>query len=218
MSRRATLAAVLALCCLPLAGCSGTPADGTPTATSVTAGQSGPEAAGTPAETTAGTGTLTTTDEPRTTMPDTGTDDRRRPRVELRDENTTVLGRVTVTIADTVGERYTGLSDTEALNDSEGMLFVYQSSGTRTYVMRDMDFPLDILFVAANGTVTTIHHAPTEPGVAETNLTRYPGSGQYVLEVNRGYANRTGLTVGDTVAIPDRVAASDATPNPGGVS
>jgi uncharacterized membrane protein (UPF0127 family) len=214
VSRRATLTAVLALCCLLLAGCTGTPTGGTPTATDTPVDQSGPEATDTPVESTASAGTPTATDESRTTTPETETGERPRPRVELRDGNGSVLGRVTVTVADTVGERYTGLSDTERLTDSEGMLFVYQSPGTHAYVMRDMAFPLDIVFVAADGTVTTVHHAPTEPGVAEENLTRYPGSGQYVLEVNRGYANRTGLTVGDTVAIPARIATSDATPNP----
>ncbi|RXK50611.1 DUF192 domain-containing protein [Halorientalis pallida] len=124
------------------------------------------------------------------------------------------MGRVTVTVADTGSERYTGLSDTEELSESEGMLFVYQSPGNHTYVMRDMDFPLDIVFVAPNGTITTIHHAPTEPGESGDELTGYPGYGQYVLEVNRGYANRTGLAVGDTVAIPARIATADATPNP----
>ncbi len=218
MLRRATLAAVLVACSLLLAGCTGTPAggSGTPTATNTATDQSGPETTGTPAETAAGTERSVAPDESRTTTPSAETDDQPRPQVELRDRDGTVLGRVTVAISDTGAERFTGLSDTERLNESEGMLFVYQSPGTHAYVMRDMDFPLDILFVAANGTITTIHHAPTEPGVAEENLTRYPGSGQYVLEVPRGYANRTGLIVGDTVAIPARIATADATPNPGG--
>jgi len=30
--------------------------------------------------------------------------------------------------------------------------------------MRSMDFPIDIVFVGANGTITEIHHAPVEGG------------------------------------------------------
>ena len=169
---------------LVLAGCAGGPSGTTPTGV-----------------------TDTTTDQ------DTGNGT--GPQVELRAENGTVLGRVTVAIADNRSERITGLSDTERLNESEGMLFVYERpQRNATYVMRDMDFPLDIIFISPNGTITTIHHAPTEPGVSDENLTPYPGDGQYVLEVNRGYANRTGLAVGDTVAIPAAVATADATPNP----
>jgi uncharacterized membrane protein (UPF0127 family) len=215
VSRRPTLATVLVVCALILAGCSGTPGSATSTATSATT--SSPEIAETPAETTTRAGTPTVTDGSGTDSAETETpktDAQSRPQVELRDGNGTVLGRVTVAIADSGSERRTGLSDTERLNESEGMLFVYQSPDRHTYVMRDMGFPLDIVFIAPNGTITTIHHAPTEPGVAEENLTHYPGDGQYVLEVNRGYANRTGLAVGDAVAIPAGVATSDATPNP----
>ena len=58
-----------------------------------------------------------------------------------------------------------------------------------------------------DGTVTTIHHAPTEPGESGDDLTRYRGRGTYVLEVPRGYANATGLAVGDRVVIPADVAS-----------
>jgi len=150
-----------------------------------------------------------------TTATMTNPDNETGPQVELRDANGTVLGTVSVAIADNVSERRTGLSETEQLNESEGMLFVYDSpQRNAAYVMRDMDFPLDIIFIAPNGTITTIHHASTEPGESGSELTHYPGDGQYVLEVNRGYANRTGLAVGDTVAIPAGIATADATPNP----
>ncbi|WP_250137761.1 DUF192 domain-containing protein [Halorientalis salina] len=125
--------------------------------------------------------------------------------VQLCDRNGTALGSVEVDIAATNQERYTGLSETESLAADEGMLFVYEREGTHDYVMRNMSFPLDIVFVAANGTITRIHHAETEPNVSGADLTRYRGTGQYVLEVNRGYTNETGVEVGDTVALSDDV-------------
>ncbi len=70
-------------------------------------------------------------------------------------------------------------------------MFVHDSSGTYAYVMRDMDFPLDIVFVAENGTITRIHHAELAPeGTSESDLTRYRGTGKYVLELPYGYTNR----------------------------
>jgi uncharacterized membrane protein (UPF0127 family) len=125
--------------------------------------------------------------------------------VRLCDRNGTALGSVAVDIAATNQERYTGLSETESLAADEGMLFVYEREGTHAYVMRNMSFPLDIVFVAANGTITRIHHAETEPNASGAALTRYRGAGQYVLEVNRGYTNRTGVEVRDTVALSDDV-------------
>ncbi|WP_424016689.1 DUF192 domain-containing protein [Halorientalis pallida] len=125
--------------------------------------------------------------------------------VTVRDDNGTTLATVDVRIADTDRKRYVGLSETASLDPGEGMLFVHDSVDTRAYVMRNMSFPLDILFLAPDGTITTIHHAPTEPGERGDDLTEYRGRGRYVLEVPRGYTNATGIDEGDTVVIPDDV-------------
>jgi uncharacterized membrane protein (UPF0127 family) len=129
--------------------------------------------------------------------------------VTLADANGTALATVSVRVANDRSERYTGLSTTGSLDPGEGMLFVHPEEGSYGYVMRDMAFPLDIVFVAANGTITTIHEAPTEPGESGSQLTKYRGRGKYVLEVPRGYTNATGVEVGDTVEIPDGVEADD---------
>jgi uncharacterized membrane protein (UPF0127 family) len=107
------------------------------------------------------------------------------------------LGRVEAAIADTPDLRYTGLSETDALPPDRGMLFVYDSEGSRTYVMRNMSFAIDIVYVGANGTVRRIHEAP-KPGPDEDGeQQRYPGTGQYVLEVNRGWMAEHNVTAGD---------------------
>jgi hypothetical protein len=130
--------------------------------------------------------------------------DYERTTVTVVDETDTELATVEVRVADTFRKRYTGLSHTESLDRGEGMLFVHDSSGQYSYVMRDMDFPLDIVFIASNGTITTIHHAPTEPNTPESDLTRYQGTGQYVLEVPYGYTNETGIETGHRVRIEGR--------------
>ncbi|MEF8827083.1 MAG: DUF192 domain-containing protein [Halapricum sp.] len=126
--------------------------------------------------------------------------------VTVSDENGTTLATVDVQIADSERERYVGLSETDSLAKDEGMLFVFETSSERAFVMREMDFPLDIVFVAPNGTITTIQHAPVPSETPEEDLRRYRGGGQYVLEVPRGYTNATGIDVGDHVAIPDSVS------------
>jgi len=114
------------------------------------------------------------------------------------------LATVEVRISNTTAQRRLGLSDTESLEPNEGMLFVHDEDETHTYVMRRMSFALDIIFIDANGTITTIHHAPPPPE-GESYSERYSGRGKYVLEVNRGWANRTGVGVGDTVELPTGV-------------
>ena len=106
---------------------------------------------------------------------------------------------VDVMVADDPQERYTGLSDTESLGPNEGMLFVYSEEGHHTYVMRSMSFPIDIVYIGANGCITSIHHAPVEED--NQNLTGYSGRGKWVLEVPYNWTTEHGVEVGDEVRI-----------------
>lgn len=109
------------------------------------------------------------------------------------------LGQVEAAIADTLSKRYLGLSATDRLPENRGMLFVHDVPNEHTYVMRNMSFGIDIVFIDSDGTITTIHEA-SEPGPDENgNDQRYPGRGQYVLEVNRGWTADRGIEVGDEV-------------------
>ena len=126
-----------------------------------------------------------------------------RTNVTVYSDDGEQLGTVDVRIADSQDKRRVGLSRTESLEEDTGMLFVHGDADTHSYVMRNMEFPLDIIFVDANGTITTIHHAPTDGG-------SYDGYGKYVLEVPRGWANETGVTTGDGVEIPSAVEAAVA--------
>jgi uncharacterized membrane protein (UPF0127 family) len=109
------------------------------------------------------------------------------------------LGSVTAAVADTSDLRYLGLSDTESLPENRGMLFVYDEVGDHTYVMREMDFAIDIIYADDEGVITTIHHAP-EPGPNEDGSDqRYPGRGQYVLEVNYDWTTDRGVEEGDVL-------------------
>ena len=121
--------------------------------------------------------------------------------VTVLDENGTELGAVRVAVADTPEKRYTGLSKTESLPSDRGMLFTYDSEGSHTYVMRDMSFGIDIVYVGANGTINTIHHAPEPPEGEDGEDYRYPGEGQYVLEVNYEWTTHHGIEPGDRVVI-----------------
>ncbi|MFC7156129.1 DUF192 domain-containing protein [Halomarina halobia] len=127
-------------------------------------------------------------------------DDYNRTTVTISDENGTELGSVEARVADTFQKRYTGLSNTSSLPEDEGMLFVHEEPQNLTYVMRGMDFGIDIVFVSANGTITEIHHAPKPPEGADGEEFRYSGRGQYVLEVNYEWTTRHGVEVGDRVS------------------
>lgn len=224
MRRRAFLAACVAA---GVAGCRGddtstdggtddgaggpnTPTDGggaaTPTGTSASTATATETAASTPMETPTATASPSAAGTPIETGTGTGTGTGTRvfPGYETTEVRATTpdgerLGSVTAAVADTGQLRYTGLSDTESLPEDMGMLFVYDEVGDHTYIMPDMDFGLDIVFVDDEGAITEIHHAP-EPGPNEDGADQeYPGRGQYVFEVNRGWTTDRGVEVGDVL-------------------
>ncbi len=112
----------------------------------------------------------------------------------------TERGRVTAAIADTSDLRVLGLSDTEDLPADRGMLFVYEAAATRTFVMREMDFGIDIVYVGADRRITEIHHAPAPAPDEDGEDQRYPGTGQFVLEVVLDWTTERGVEVGDEVS------------------
>jgi len=124
----------------------------------------------------------------------TGHDD---ATVTITDENGSTLGVVQASVADSEAERYRGLSGTTSLANGSGMVFVYGAERTRAYVMRDMAYPLDIVFVGADGRITEIHHAETE----EPPYRRYTGRAKWVVEVPEGWTTRHGIAAGDRVTI-----------------
>ncbi|MFB6233277.1 MAG: DUF192 domain-containing protein [Haloarculaceae archaeon] len=116
------------------------------------------------------------------------------------------LGAVTAAVADTPSLRYRGLSDTGSLPADRGMLFVYESVDVRAFVMREMEFGIDIVFADDRRTITTIHHAPA-PGPGEDGADqRYAGRGQYVLEVPLGWTTDRGIEPGDVLAFEEEFA------------
>jgi len=115
------------------------------------------------------------------------------------------LGTVTAAIADTSELRYRGLSDTETLPAHRGMLFVFESVADRSFVMREMDFGIDIVYADSDGTITAINHAPAPAPDEDGSDQDYDGRGQYVLEVTYGWTTDRGVDTGDrlTFALPD---------------
>ncbi|RKD93331.1 DUF192 domain-containing protein [Halopiger aswanensis] len=124
-----------------------------------------------------------------------------RGEVRVLDNSGEPKAVVNVSVADTRQEQYTGLSDHDSLESGEGMLFVHSSEDDRTYVMREMDFPIDIVFIGADREITGIEHARAPEPDEDGEDLRYTGRAKWVLEIPRSYANETGMAVGDEVEI-----------------
>ena len=111
------------------------------------------------------------------------------------------LGGVTLqaAYAQTEAAREQGLSDTPSLGANQGMLFFYDAPQVPLFWMKDMHYPLDMIWIAANGTVADV---TADALVQDFPKTYSPKVAvQYVLEVNAGFAAQHGIAAGTPVAI-----------------
>ena len=96
----------------------------------------------------------------------------------------------TVELAATPEERFQGLSGRPNLAAGTGMLFVFEQEGSRSFWMKDMRFPLDMVWIDAQCLVVDItrNAPPPEPGQALSDLPTFGPSAPvvYVLEINAG--------------------------------
>jgi len=101
-------------------------------------------------------------------------------------------------IAETLQEKALGLSNRVSLPEDNGMLFIY-SDDVPGFWMKDMNFPLDIIWINSEMKVSEIVRGiePCEPDFCPVV---YPAEGViYVLEINAGLSDLHGFQSGDAV-------------------
>lgn len=94
---------------------------------------------------------------------------------------------IRVAVADTAEERMQGLSGTTSLPPETGLLFVFESDTRPDFWMKDMLFPIDIIWISSEGEVTGV-----EENVSPNTFpaTFSPAEDiRYVLEVPAGFTD-----------------------------
>jgi uncharacterized membrane protein (UPF0127 family) len=106
---------------------------------------------------------------------------------------------MTLLVASTSAEQQQGLSDVPFLASTTGMLFVFDTPDDYGFWMKDMRFPLDIIWLDQSFKIIHIEYSlspSTYPQVF------YPGSpAKYVIEVNAGFVKEFSLSEGQTMQI-----------------
>lgn len=110
-------------------------------------------------------------------------------------------GALEAELADTRASRELGLSGRKSMGDDEGLLFAFDKPGRYGFWMKDMQFPLDIIWINENGIVVSIERGLTPESYPKTFMNQSEAS--YVLEVNAGLAERFGLYLGSKVKMTD---------------
>lgn len=103
--------------------------------------------------------------------------------------------KISLIIADTEEKREKGLGDTESMPDSTAMLFVFDEPDTYAFWMKDMKFPIDIVWLNENKEVVHIVESAMPESYPENFVP--PQKSQYVFELNAGLVSKYGIKVGN---------------------
>lgn len=111
---------------------------------------------------------------------------------------------VEVEVADTGEARRRGLMFRQQLGEDQGMLFVFPGERVRQMWMLNTSIPLDAGFFDADGVlVNWVSMLPD--GGSQIHSSTAPA--HYVLEVNHGWFERTGITPGARLRLPQPIEA-----------
>lgn len=117
----------------------------------------------------------------------------------LVDTNPTIKvgnGTFAVKVADTDPERVQGLSKTPSLAPNEGMLFIFDQPNYWPIWMKDMNYPIDIVWLDANKKVVTVNHGISPSTYPDVFMSVEPA--MYALEIPAGEADNNGISYGQT--------------------
>lgn len=98
-------------------------------------------------------------------------------------------------IADTEEKRRMGLSVKDTLREDEGMLFVFKTPSKHSFWMKNMKFPIDIIWISEYHEVVHVEHVlePCEQGSFCPSY-RPDKNALYVLETVAGFAQKYNVT------------------------
>jgi uncharacterized membrane protein (UPF0127 family) len=101
-------------------------------------------------------------------------------------------------VAKTTAQQTKGLGDRNSLPTNEGMLFLYPNSGERCFWMKDMRFPLDMIWTDSHKKVVALEQNVSPQTYPETFCSKTPA--QYVIELNAGQVSLAGIRAGQTLS------------------
>ena len=100
---------------------------------------------------------------------------------------------------DTFERQYRGLGGRADIGEYEGMYFIFSFQGKLRVVMREMRFPIDVIWLRGDTVVDIRKDLKPEPDRKESNLTSYENTSpaDSFLELKAGGSDRLDIKVGD---------------------
>lgn len=101
--------------------------------------------------------------------------------------NASIKASIAIEIAETPETQMQGFMGRSALDDSSGMLFVFERIEPQKFWMKNTPIPLDIIFIGADGCIVNIVESTTP---MSNQRYRSKGPIKYVVEVRAGFVKR----------------------------
>ncbi len=117
-----------------------------------------------------------------------------------------VIGQKTyfLEIVDTDATRAQGLSDRTGLDPNTGMLFIFETPDRYTFWMKDMLFPIDMVFLKDGQVVNIANNVPPPATPDEAPAVVQPLQAfNQTLELPAGDADKLGLKIGQKLVLPE---------------
>lgn len=105
-------------------------------------------------------------------------------------------------VAVTAEERRQGLSHTPELPADVVKVFVFPDAGQWSFWMKDMNYPIDIIWVDASGVVVHVEAEVTPESYPNSFVSPEPA--KYVIETVAGFAGEHAVTNGTSVTLPEQ--------------
>lgn len=106
------------------------------------------------------------------------------------------ISKIDVEIAEDDNSRRDGLMYRDKMGEDQGMFFVFPLESIQSFWMRYTLISLDLIFVNSKSEIVTIHKDAIPFDESHYRSTK---PAQFVVEVNAGYTDSLGISVGDKI-------------------
>jgi hypothetical protein len=107
------------------------------------------------------------------------------------------FAKIETEVVQTAAERTRGLSDRPCIGANHGMLFIFDEPGQYPFWMKNMKFPIDIVWIDANHKVVDLSVNVSPSTYPDTFVSKTPA--QYVLELQAKRSKDLNVTIGTPI-------------------
>ena len=111
--------------------------------------------------------------------------------------------KLNLIVAKSEKDRQKGLSGRKSLNQNQGMIFIFDHKDSYGFWMKDMLFPIDIIFIDDETVVYVVKKAPSSAQVPNLIIYKPDEPVNRVLEINAGLADKFKIDKGTKIKFKD---------------